>query len=251
MRIAVAGGTGCAGRLVVRNATRLGHLPVVIARSAGVDLTTGAGLAAALDGADAVIDVTNITTTSRARAVAFFEAATSTLVCAAARAGVRHLVALSIVGCDRTPVGYYAGKLRQEELVLAGRLPSTVLRATQFHEFAAQLIGRGIGPFVPAPRILSQPVAADEVATALVELATGPAVGLAPELAGPEERQLVPMVRQVVKARGLRRIVVPIPVPGNAGSGAQLPTGRGPRGRQSFDEWLRTGLARHGAPQIH
>lgn len=143
MRIAVAGGTGWVGRRVVEQVRAMGADPVVLARSAGVDLTTGAGLDAALVGVTAVIDVSNVTATSRSRAVRFFEAVTSTLLSAGARAGVRHHVALSIVGCDRVDFGYYAGKRRQEELVLAAGTLGTVLRATQFHEFAAQTLERG------------------------------------------------------------------------------------------------------------
>jgi len=242
MRIAVAGGTGLVGRLVVGAARARGHEPIVLARSAGVDLITGAGLDRAVATADAVIDVANVTTTSRARSIGFFATSTNNLLAAAARAGVGHHVALSIVGVDRVGLGYYAGKRRQEELVLAGPVPATVQRATQFHEFAAQLLGHAVGPFVPVPRMLSRPVAAREVAELLVTVAAGPPLGLAPELAGPEDKQMVAMVRQVVRARGLRRVVVPIRVPGSAGrqmrNGGLLPAGPGPRGTETFDEWL-------------
>jgi uncharacterized protein YbjT (DUF2867 family) len=247
MRIAVAGGTGWVGKLVVDAAREHGHTPVVIARSTGVDLTTGAGLDAALGGADVVVDVTNLSTTNRARSVAFFSTVTATLLAGAERAGVRHHVALSVVGCDRVGLGYYAGKVRQEELVLAGPVPATVLRATQFHEFAVQMLGQAVGPFVPVPRMLSRPIAAREVARALVELAAGPALGLAPELAGPEDQQMVSMVRRVVRARGLRKLVVPVSLPGAAGramrDGGLLPTNPGPRGTETFEEWLTAPVA--------
>jgi uncharacterized protein YbjT (DUF2867 family) len=246
MRIAVAGGTGLIGKMVVHAAREHGHTPVVIARSTGVDLSTGAGLDDALRRAEALIDVTNVTTTKRATSIAFFETATTTLLRAAAQAGVGHHVALSIVGCDRVHLGYYAGKVRQENLVLAGAagggVPATVLRATQFHEFAAQMLANAPGPLLPVPIMLSRPIAAREVAEALVEIAVGPPQGLAPDLAGPEEKQLVAMTRQVVKARRLRRLVVPIPVPGEVGKalrhGGLLPTGPGPRGTQTFEQWL-------------
>ncbi|WP_278256394.1 SNF2-related protein [Nocardioides convexus] len=113
--IAVAGGTGLVGRLVVDEVRRAGATPVVVARSAGVDLTTGAGLDAALAGVDAVIDASNVETMSGPTSVAFFEAATGHLLAAGERAGVRHHVALSIVGCDRVDLPYYLGKRRQEE----------------------------------------------------------------------------------------------------------------------------------------
>ncbi len=242
MRIAVAGGTGLVGTMVVEVARERGHSPVVIARSTGVDLTNGAGLDRALAGSDAIIDVTNVTTTSRTASIAFFETVTATLLRAAASAKVRHHVALSIVGVDRVGLGYYAGKRRQEELVLAGPVPSTVQRATQFHEFAAQLLAGAIGPFAPVPAMLSRPVAAREVAELLVAVATGPPLGLAPELAGPEDKLMVAMARQVVKARRLRKVVVPLRLPGAVGHqlrhGGLLPTGPGPRGTQTFDEWL-------------
>jgi uncharacterized protein YbjT (DUF2867 family) len=135
-------------------------------------------------------------------------------------------------------MGYYAGKLRQEELVLNGPVPATVLRATQFHEFAVQLLGAAIGPFVPVPRMLSRPIAAREVAEALVVAAEGEPQGRAPELAGPEERSMVTMTRMVVRARGLRKVVVPVPVGGPARHGGLLPAGPGPRGTETFDQWL-------------
>jgi uncharacterized protein YbjT (DUF2867 family) len=245
MRIAVPGGTGLIGRQVVSLLEQAGHEPVVLARSRGVDITTGAGLDAALAGAQAVIDVSNVTTLSKKRSVRFFTAGTSRLLEAGVRAGVTHHVALSIVGIDRVGWGYYAGKLRQEELIRAGNLPWTVLRATQFHEFAEQLLARSPGPLVLVPRMRVQPVAAREVAARLVELALGPAVGLAPEIAGPQVRELVELVRQVVHARGRRRLVVPVRIPGGsaAANGGLLPSGQDgyTRGSQSFEDWLRSG----------
>ena len=242
MRIAVAGGTGLIGRMVVESARRADHQTVVIARSEGIDLTTGVGLAPALEGADAVIDVTNLTTLSGRKATAFFETATGHLLRAAEDVGVTHHVALSIIGVDRVATGYYRAKRRQEELVLAGPVPATVLRATQFHEFASQLVDRGIGPLVPVPRMRSQPIAAREVAEALVRIATGAPQGLAPELAGPQVLAMVSMVRQVLQARAGRQVVVPVPIPGNVGrlmnADGLLPTGPGPRGTQTFAQWL-------------
>jgi uncharacterized protein YbjT (DUF2867 family) len=251
MRIAVAGGTGVVGRHVVAALTGSGHEVVVVARSRGVDVTTGQGLDAALAGADAVIDVSNVATTRRKQSVAFFESATRHLLGSGERAGVAHHVALSIVGSDRVDLGYYAGKRRQEELVLTGPVPGTVLRATQFHEFAELFLGAGRAPVAVVPRLRCQPVAAREVAAALVELATGPAAGQAPELAGPREEELADMVRQLARARGRRRRVVGVRLPGRAGGGmahgALLPTAPGPRGRQTFAEWCAD--ARQGPPE--
>jgi uncharacterized protein YbjT (DUF2867 family) len=241
MRIAVAGGTGLVGTRTVAALADAGHDPVRLARSLGVDLTTGAGLDAALVGVDAVVDVSNVVTLNGRRATAFFEAASGHLVEAAARAGVRHLVTLSIVGVDRMPVGYYRAKLRQEELALAGRVPATVLRSTQFHEFAVQFLA-GRRPVAVVPRMLVQPVAAAEVAAALVRLAQGPAQGRAPDLAGPQQERLVDMVRRLRAARGARRPVVglwaPVRAARLAAGGALLPEGPGPRGHQTYAEWL-------------
>lgn len=242
MRIAVAGGTGVVGTHVVAALAAAGHEPVVLARSCGVDVTTGRGLGEALVGAEAVIDVSNVVTMGGRRSVAFFTAATEHLLAAGRAAGVSHHVVLSIVGIDRVGFGYYEGKRRQEELVLSGPLPASVLRATQFHEFAGQVLERSPGPVALVPRMRTQPVAATEVAAALVALAAGPAVGRAPELAGPGTHDLVDLARRFAEATDQRRPVVPLRLPGATGralaGGALLPTGPGPRGEQTFAQWL-------------
>jgi uncharacterized protein YbjT (DUF2867 family) len=255
MRIAVAGGTGWTGKLVADALRAGGDEAVILARSAGVDLTTGDGLAEKLAGTQAVIDVTNITTTSAKASTRFFEAVTTRLLAAGQQAGVGHHLALSIVGVDRIDLGYYAGKRRQEELVLgrrgygtAGNPAGTVLRATQFHEFAAQMLGRK-GPVVIVPKMLSQPVALAEVAAHLVRLAHEGPAGMAPDLAGPEEHLLMQdMVRRLSRARHERRPVVAVGLPGTVGrqlaGGGLLPDGPGPRGTVSFTDWLER--QRHG-----
>jgi uncharacterized protein YbjT (DUF2867 family) len=242
MRVAVAGGTGVVGHHVVTALEEAGHHAVVLTRSSGVDLEAGTGLDAALEGVTSVVDVSNVLTLSRGRSVAFFTAATGHLLAAEERAGVSHHVVLSIVGVGRVDFGYYEGKRRQEELVLAGQVPGTVLRATQFHEFAEQTLARSRGPVAVVPRMRAQPVAAREVGAELARLAVGPALGQAPELAGPEVLEMTDMVREVVRRRGLRRVVLPLRVPGKAGramaQGGLLPTGAGPRGQQPFASWL-------------
>ena len=243
MRIAVAGGTGVVGRHVVEVARSRGHDVVVLARSAGVDLTTGAGLAQRLDGVATVVDTTGVATQRRSRAEAFFGGVSERLLTAGAQSGVNHHVVLSIVGIDEVDTGYYAGKRCQERVVADGGLPWTVLRATQFHEFAEQALGFvRVGPFSLVPRMLSQPIAAVEVAGALVDRAEAGPVGRAPDLAGPERLEMVDLARRVSRARGLGRRVVPVRLPGPAGaamrSGALTPSGDGPRGRISFAEWL-------------
>lgn len=249
MKIAVAGGTGVVGGHVVRELDARGHESLVLSRSTGTDLTTSHGLAPALAGVDAVIDVTNTMATRRAAAVAFFDAVGHNLLRAEEQAGVRHHVVLSIVGIDRVPLGYYKAKLHQEDLCLTGPIPTTILRATQFHEFPAQLLRRfGLGPVAAVPRMWSQTVAAREVAAALVDAALGPAAGPLPDLAGPRVERMEDLVRQVLDARGRRSLVLPLRIPGRAGKamdeGGLLPTDDGPRGTQTFDEWLASADAR-------
>lgn len=243
MRIAVAGATGTVGRYVAEVAAERGHEVVPLARSAGVDVLTGAGLAERLAGVEAVVDVLNIGTQKRAVAERFFRTTSERLVGAGAAAGVGHHVALSIIGIDRVPTGYYQGKLAQEAAVAAGRVPWSVLRAAQFHEFAEQALRFvRLGPVSVVPRMLSQPVAAREVAAALVDLAAGPPVGGGPELAGPQPLQMVDLARRVNDIRRLGRRVLPLSVPGAAGkamrAGALLPRESGPRGEVTFEEWL-------------
>jgi uncharacterized protein YbjT (DUF2867 family) len=243
MRVAVVGGTGVVGRHVVAALAAGGHEPSVLARSTGVDVATGEGLDRALSGAQAVVDAGNVATLRRRTAVRWFGASTRRLLSAEREAGVQHHVLLSVVGIDRVDSGYYAGKREQEQVALAGSVPVTVLRATQFHEFPGQLLERsGLGPLAVVPRMQVQPVAAAEVGAALAELALGPAVGRAPDLAGPEVHDLVELVRRVVRARGGRQRVVPLRVPGTAGrrmrDGGLLPEGPGRRGVVTFDQWL-------------
>ncbi|WP_369251566.1 SDR family oxidoreductase [Streptomyces sp. R41] len=250
MRVAVAGGTGLVGRYVVEELAAAGHEPAVLARSRGVDLVTGAGLDAAMKGVEAVVDVCNLTTTSAKKSIAFFEGVGRHLLDAGAQAGVRHHVALSIVGIDRVGMGYYQGKLRQEEVVKGGPTPWTVLRATQFHEFAQQILDRVPGPLAVVPRMRTQPVAAREVAQHLVQLALSSPQGMAPELAGPRVEQLVDMARRLLRARHEHRLLLPVKLPGATGAAmagdGQLPTGPGSRGSRTFDEWLAENVTQGG-----
>jgi len=239
MKIAVAGGTGLVGQVVVDELRAGGHLPVVLSRSQGVDLVTGSGLDAALTGVDTIIDVSNVTTMKKSVAVNFFDTAGRNLVSAARRAGVQHLLTLSIVGVDRVKNAYYTGKLRQEEIVRNGQVPWTILRATQFHDFAGQVLSSVPGPIAFVPKGRVQPVAVREVAQALAGLSVGDPQGMAPELAGPREESLVDMARRFIAAGGARRRpVVPVHLPGGMNSGALLPTSPGPRGTTTFDDWL-------------
>lgn len=243
MRIAVAGGTGQVGRHVVEAARERGHDVVVLARSTGVDLSTGEGLGERLTGVDAVVDTSGTFTQDRGVSEEFFGSVTRHLLAAEASAGVGHHVALSIVGIDEVDTGYYAGKRHQEQVLAAGTVPWSVLRATQFHEFAEQALGfKRVGPFSLVPRMLVQPVAAREVAVALLDLAGAGPSGRVPDLGGPERLQLVDLARQVSRAGGLGRRVVGVPLPGGAGramrAGALCPTDDGPRGTTTFAAWL-------------
>jgi len=239
MKVAVAGGTGLTGRHVVEALAAAGHESVVLARAVGVDLVTGSGLDAALAGVEVTVDVSNIAAIRREVAVRFFDVAGRNLLAAAARAGVRHHVALSIVGIDRVRNGYYQGKLRQEQVVREGPVPWTVLRATQFHEFAGQLLDRMPGPVAVMPRLTIQPVAVREVAEALVSLAVGEPRKMAPDLAGPRVESLVDLARRLIRAGGSRRRpVVPLWLPGPMAGGGLLPVGPGSRGAQTFEQWL-------------
>jgi len=241
MRVAVAGGTGLIGRMIVEVLRERGDEPVVLARSTGVDLVAGTGLDGVLTAVESVIDVTNIVTTSARKAIPFFEAVSTNLLAAERSAGVQHHVALSIIGSDRVKFGYYLGKRRQEEVILTGRVPSTILRTTQFHEFASQVLA-STGSFVMVPKMLCQPVSAHEVASALVDLAHGPARDHAPELAGPQQEHMVDMVRALAVQRGDTRRVLGLKLPGAAGkgmtSGELLPKRDGPRGQVTFAQWL-------------
>jgi uncharacterized protein YbjT (DUF2867 family) len=244
MRIAVAGGTGLVGRYVVAELRAAGHDPVLLTRSAGADVITGDGLDTALDGAAALIDVTNTATMSGRKSVAFFTAGTGNLLAAGRRAGVQHHVVLSIVGTGRPGMGsgYNAGKVAQEALVRRSGMPFSIMRATQFHQFIPELLDRIPGPVLVVPRLRIQPVAACEVAAALAALAAGPPAGMAPEMAGPEPAELAGLARQLSRVRGSRRPVLPVRVPGAAGramaAGAMLPAGPGLRGTQTFADWL-------------
>lgn len=161
MKIAVAGGTGTVGRHVVEALRAAGHAPLVLSRSTGTDLLTGEGLAASLHGVAAVVDVSATTTTSSTESVRFFGTVTRNLREAERLAGVRHHVALSIIGARKVNAGYHAGKAVQEEILNAEPSGWSLLRATQFHEFATQLLDHGkLGPCrscQPCDRSLSRP----------------------------------------------------------------------------------------------
>jgi uncharacterized protein YbjT (DUF2867 family) len=241
----VAGATGAVGVHAVRALSARGVDVVPMTRGTGVDLLTGRGLDAALAGLDAVVDLSSVTTLRTRPAVNFFTRATANLLRAEQAAGIRHHVLLSIVGIDGLRSGYYAGKLAQEESVVAGPTPWSILRATQFHEFGDQLRSRGrVGPVIVVPRMTVQPVAAAEVADALADIVLGGPSGRAADLAGPRVEQLDDMVRRCEQAAGGRTPVLGVVLPGRywreVRSGALLPGPGSRRGTVPFDEWLKT-----------
>jgi len=243
MKIAVAGGTGTVGRHVVDVARERGHEVVVLTRSAGVDVITGQGLAAALRGVEAVVDASNLVTLDAKKAERFFTTGSRNLLAAEAAAGVRHHVLLSIVGIDRAPYGYYAAKVAQERVVEQGDVPWTIQRATQFHEFAAQMLdGMSFAGLHLAPKLRTAPVAAREVGERLVAVAEAGPAGHVADLAGPREERLEEMIRKLARARALRGPVIAVSMPGKQfaamRSGATLPGPDAVRARQAFDEWV-------------
>lgn len=244
MRIAVAGGTGVVGAYAVKAAEDQDHDVVVLARSRGVDVRTGQGLDAALVGVEAIIDTTNGNVLKPSSATSFFVEVAGHLQRAGSRCGAGHVVTLSIVGLERVPgYGYYRAKLAHEEAALTGVVPASILRATQFHEFPAQILHRARrGPIALMPRMRVQPVAARTVGTALVDLAVGAPVKRASDLAGPEPADLVALARAVLARRGVRASVLPMRMPGAAAtsmrSGALLPTSGARLEGPTFEDWL-------------
>jgi uncharacterized protein YbjT (DUF2867 family) len=244
MRIAVAGGTGLVGRQVVEALGRAGHEPVVLARSQGVDVLTGDGLDEALQGVDAVIDVSNFDVWDAEKARETFATATDRLLAAAHAAEVGHHVVLSIVGVDRVEGNaHYAGKRAQEQHALAGPVPVTILRATQFHDFAEMVADwTREGSVSTVPPLLVQPVAVSDVSAALVDIAAGPPQTRATDLAGPEPQDLVDMARRTLHARGRDRKLVAswrgTPFGVEMAGEVLLPEPDARRASTTFDEWL-------------
>jgi uncharacterized protein YbjT (DUF2867 family) len=244
MRLAIVGGTGLVGQYVKSAAEAGGHDCVIIARSTGVDATTGAGLRSAFDGVDAVIDVCNTTSLRRKTATDFFVRSTQNIRESAEASGSQHIVVLSIVGIDRAPrYPYYAAKLAQEREALTGSTPVSVVRATQFHEFAGQVLARMSVPLVAAvPSFEIQPVAARTVGEFLVTVASSGVAGQRYEIAGPEVVNLVAAARRTEERRHVQRRIVPVRVPGSTGralrSGALLATPGVEIVGPSFSQWL-------------
>lgn len=245
MRITVLGGEGTAGSAVVEAGRRRGHVMVPCSRRRGVDVLSGEGLGEALTGADGVVDVTSVPTLSARTSLRFFRRATTNILAAAESLRTPHVVRLSIIGVDRNPHGFYAGQLAMERLYEASAVPHSVLRAAQFHEFAAQTLQRGaVGPMALAPRARVQPVAVQEVGERLVELVEGPPQGRAQDLAGPREESLAHMVRAYARRSGRRGPILPVELPTammrGMRRGLNLPGETAELRGPAFAEWLET-----------
>jgi uncharacterized protein YbjT (DUF2867 family) len=203
MKIVVIGGTGLIGSKLVDKLSDASHKPLAASPDTGVNTITGEGLAEALEGAHVVVDVANAPAWEDAAVMDFFRTSTRNLLAAAAAAGVRHYVVLSVVGTDRLPdSGYFRAKVAQEETVKAGRVPYTILRATQFFEFIGRIADSntdGQNTVRLAP-VFVQPESADDVAVALADVAVRPPVNGVVELAGPERFRLDEVARRLLIA---------------------------------------------------
>jgi uncharacterized protein YbjT (DUF2867 family) len=211
-----------------------------------MDAYAGSGLADALRGADALIDVTNNPSQDRAEIVDFFGTVTKNLLAAEEKAGVRHHVLLSIVGLDHdTRAPHYAGKREQERLVADGPVPWSIVRATQFHDFAAMVAGwtEKDGAATIAP-LLVQPIAHEDVAAILADVAAGPPLAARLDIAGPETQDLVDMARRTLAVRGQDIRLIPTwrgPFGPDMAGEVMLPGEGAKLGPTTFDDWLAAG----------
>jgi uncharacterized protein YbjT (DUF2867 family) len=249
MKIVVIGGTGLIGSKTVANLRKGGHEVVAASPNSGVNTITGEGLNEALAGAQVVIDLANSPTFEDKAVLEFFETSGRNLLTAEAAAGVRHHVALSIVGIDRTPDnGYFRAKVAQENLIKASGIPYTIIRSTQFLEFLGAIAASSAdGNTVSISPGLFQPIAADDVAAIVAEVALAAARNGIVEIAGPERTQFNEFVARYLKAVGDPRRVVSDPEAryygGRVEERSLVPLGEARLGRIGFDEWLRRSQA--------
>lgn len=245
MKIVVIGGTGLIGSKVVDNLRKLGHEPIAASPSKGINSVTGEGLAEALQGAAAVVDVSNSPSFEDADVLNFFTASTRNLLEAASKAGAQHYVALSIVGTDGLPnSGYMRAKVAQEALIKEAKLPYTIVRATQFFEFLGSIAYAATeGNTVRLPSANMQPIVSDDVANAMTAFTLdAPANGIV-ELAGPEEIPMDELVKRFLQAQGDERQVVTddkaLYFGAELSANSLVPKGANPRiGATTFDQWL-------------
>jgi uncharacterized protein YbjT (DUF2867 family) len=209
MKIVVIGGTGLIGSKLVEKLREDGHAPLAASPDTGVDTLTGDGLAEALEGAEVVVDVANAPNWSDDEVLEFFQTTSRNVLAAETAAGVRHHVALSVVGADRLgESGYMRAKVAQEDAIKAGGVPYTILRATQFFEFIGRIADSSMnGETIRLAPVLVQPEAADDVAAALADIAVGEPVNGTVELAGPEQFRLDELAQHVLRANNDSRQV--------------------------------------------
>jgi uncharacterized protein YbjT (DUF2867 family) len=244
MKIVVIGGTGLIGSKLVNKLRERGHEAIAASPKSGVNSVTGDGLAEVLKGASVVVDVSNSPSWEDAAVLKFFETSTRNLLSYEAAAGVRHHVALSVVGTDQlSESGYFRAKIAQEKLIAASSIPYTIVRATQFFEFLKGLADISmIGGKVHLPPVLFQPMAAGDVASAVARIAVGqPANGIV-EIGGPEQFRVDELVRRRLASLKDPREVIADP---NARySGAEIsektlvPGNHARLGETCFETWL-------------
>jgi uncharacterized protein YbjT (DUF2867 family) len=244
MKIVVIGGSGLIGKKLITILRGLGHEAVAASPSSGVNALTGEGLAEALAGASVVVDVANSPSFADAAVLEFFETSTRNLLAAEAAAGVGHHVALSVVGADRLPdSGYMRAKAVQEGLIRSGTVPYTIVRATQFFEFLGGIAESGVaGDTIRLPTAPMQPLAADDVAAALADVAVATPLNGMAELAGPEALPMAEFVGRFLAASGDTRTVVADPQARYFGTTLDdrgLTPGANPRiGPTRFEAWI-------------
>lgn len=245
MKIVIIGGTGLIGTKLVSNLRQQGHEVVAASPSKGVNSVTGEGLAAALTGAQVIVDVSNAPSWEDNAVLEFFEKSTRNLLAQATAAGVRHYVALSVVGTDRLLAsGYFRAKMAQEKLIQAASIPYTIVRATQFSEFVGGIANSATdGQTVHLPSALLQPIVSDDVAAALADVAVAAPLNSLIDIAGPEALPLDEIVRRYLKANQDPRTVITDDKATYFGillkQRSLVPEGNARLGATSFDAWLR------------
>jgi uncharacterized protein YbjT (DUF2867 family) len=244
MRIVVIGGTGLIGSKLVAKLAGHGHQAVPASPNTGVDTLTGEGLADAVAGADVVVDVSNSPSFEDAAVLEFFETSTRNILDAEEAAGVGRHVALSVVGTERlAESGYIRAKIAQEKLIQGSSIPYSIVHATQFFEFATRIADEATdGDTVRVPPVLIQPMAADDVAAAVCEVALAAPLNGTIEIGGPESLLFEDFVREGLRAAGDRRNVIADPRAQYFGarlSERTLVPGEGARlSATRYDDWL-------------